>query len=38
MYGSAEYLEIAYNGDRADERLNIGVGINVNIAIEPAGA
>ena len=38
LYGSAGYLEIAYNGDRADTRLNMGIGIIVNVAVEPAGA
>ncbi|MCZ6893890.1 MAG: SAM-dependent chlorinase/fluorinase [Gammaproteobacteria bacterium] len=35
LYGSAGYLEIAYNGDRADTRLNMGIGIIVNVAVEP---
>ena len=35
LFGTAGYLEIAYNGDRADARLNIGVGINVNLTVEP---
>ena len=38
LYGSAGYLEIAYNGDRADTRLNMGIGIIVNVAVEPKGA
>lgn len=31
LYGSSGYLEIAYNGDRADTRLNMGIGIFVNV-------
>jgi len=38
LYGSAGYLEIAYNGDRADTRLSMGIGIIVNVAVEPEGA
>lgn len=34
LYGSAGYLEIAYNGDRADKRLNMGVGIIIQVEIE----
>jgi len=38
LIGSSGYLEIAYNGDRADTRLNLGVGIIVSVAIKPAAA
>jgi S-adenosylmethionine hydrolase len=38
LYGSAGYLEIAYNDDRADRRLNKGIGILVNVEIQPVGA
>lgn len=38
LFGSGGYLEFAYNGDRADKRLNMGVGIIVNVGIEPVGA
>ena len=37
IFGSAGYLEIAYNGDSAGSRLDIGVGILVEVAIDPAG-
>lgn len=37
LYGSAGYLEIAYNGDRADRRLEMGKGIIVTVTIEPNG-
>jgi S-adenosylmethionine hydrolase len=38
LFGSSGYLEIAYNGDRADARLNLGVDIIVSVAIEPSAA
>ena len=38
LYGSAGYLEIAYNGDSAEKRLGMGEGIAVKVAVEPAGA
>jgi len=38
LFGSSGYLEIAYNGDRADTRLNLGVDIIVSVAIEPSAA
>lgn len=38
LYGSAGYLEIAYNGDHAEKRLNMDVEIIVKVVIEPAGA
>jgi hypothetical protein len=38
LFGSSGYLEIAYNSDRADTRLKLGVGILVSVAVEPAGA
>lgn len=38
LFGSSGYLEIAYNGDRADTRLKMGVGILVSVAVEPAQA
>lgn len=31
LYGSSGYLEIAYNNDRADTRLDMGIGIIVNV-------
>lgn len=37
LYGSGGYLEIAYNKDRADKRLNMGVGIIVHVEIESHG-
>jgi len=36
-YGIAGYLEIDYNGDRADKRLNMGVGILVGLEIDVTG-
>lgn len=36
LFGSEGYLEIAYNGDRADKRLKKGVGIIVKVTVEPA--
>ncbi|MFP6583409.1 MAG: SAM-dependent chlorinase/fluorinase [Candidatus Hydrogenedentota bacterium] len=36
LFGSSGYLEIAYNGDRADERLNARIGNNVNVTLESA--
>ena len=38
LYGSSGYLEIAYNGDSAEKRLDMGVGIIVNVAVEPMEA
>lgn len=35
LFGEAGYLEIAYNGDRADQRLGMGVGIAVDVTVEP---
>ena len=32
LFGSSGYLEIAYNGDRADTRLNLGIDIIVSVA------
>ena len=34
LFGSAGYLEIAYNGDRAATRLDMGNGIRVNVFTE----
>lgn len=31
LYGSAGYLEVAYNGDRAHTRLNVGKGVVVKV-------
>lgn len=36
LYGSAGYLEVAYNGDSAEKRLDLGVGIIVKVAVESA--
>lgn len=36
LFGSSGYLEISYNGDRADTRLKMGAGILVSVAIEAA--
>lgn len=36
LYGSAGYLEVAYNGDSAEARLDLGVGIIVKVAVEAA--
>jgi S-adenosylmethionine hydrolase len=36
LFGSSGYLEIAYNGDRADTRLNARIGNNVNVTLESA--
>lgn len=36
LFGSEGYLEIAYNGDRADTRLKKGVDIVVSVYVEPA--
>ncbi len=36
LFGHAGYLEIAFNGDRADKRLNLGAGIRVTVKIKPA--
>lgn len=36
LFGSSGYLEIAYNGDRADKRLNARIGNNVNVTLESA--
>jgi S-adenosyl-L-methionine hydrolase (adenosine-forming) len=38
LIGSSGYLEIAYHGDRADTRLNLGVDILVTVAIKPSAA
>ena len=38
LFGSSDYLEIAYHGDRADTRLKLDVGIIVSVAIEPSVA
>ncbi len=35
LFGSAGYLEIAYNGDRADQRLEYGPGVLVTVSVEP---
>jgi S-adenosylmethionine hydrolase len=35
LIGSSGYLEIAYHGDRADTRLNLGADILVTVAIKP---
>lgn len=35
LYGSSGYLEIAYNGGRAEAILNMGVDIVVEVSIEP---
>lgn len=37
LFGSSDYLEIAYNGDRADDRLSLGKGIAVDIWVDPRG-
>ena len=34
LFGSAGYLEIAYNGDRADKRLEMGPGIIVKLTVK----
>lgn len=34
LIGPAGYLEVAYNGDRANKRLNITVGIAVNVFLQ----
>jgi len=36
LFGSEEYLEIAYNGDRATDRLRMGPGIRVTVEFERA--
>jgi S-adenosylmethionine hydrolase len=36
LLGSAGYLEVAYNGDRADTRLDFGPGIKVRVSVSPA--
>lgn len=38
LFGLSDYLEIAYNEDRADARLGMGKGIIVSVTIEPDGA
>ena len=38
LFGSSGYLEIAYNGDRADTKLKMGVDVLVSVAVEPTGA
>jgi S-adenosylmethionine hydrolase len=38
LIGSSQYLEIAYNGDRADARLHLDVGIAVTVSFDPARA
>jgi S-adenosylmethionine hydrolase len=35
LLGSAGYLEIAFNGDRAENRLQLGCGIKVRVSIDP---
>ncbi len=35
LFGSSGYLEIAYNGDQADKRLNLREGIHVTVDITP---
>lgn len=35
LFGSSGYLEIAYNADRADKRLNLHEGIVVTVNLEP---
>lgn len=37
LVGSAGYVEVAYNNDRADQRLGFGRGIKVRIAVAPRG-
>ena len=34
LYGSSGYLEIAYNGDSAEKRLDMGIGIIVKVQVE----
>lgn len=38
LFGSSGYLEVAYNGDRADTKLNLRHGITVTVNIEPQKA
>jgi S-adenosyl-L-methionine hydrolase (adenosine-forming) len=38
LIGSSGYLEIAYHGDRADARLNLGTDILVTVAVKPSVA
>lgn len=35
VFGSSDYLEVAYNGDRADQRLAIGKGIFLRLWVRP---
>lgn len=35
LFGSGGYMEIAYNGDRADKRLKLGAGIRVTVSVKP---
>jgi len=35
LFGSSGYLEIAYNGDRADTRLNMRHGISIKVHLKP---
>jgi S-adenosylmethionine hydrolase len=35
LIGSAGYLEVAYNNDRADVRLDLSLGIRVTVVVEP---
>jgi S-adenosylmethionine hydrolase len=37
LFGSSGYLEIAYNGDRADKRLGVDLDMLVTVGIEPEG-
>ncbi len=36
VFGSSDYLEVAYNGDRADQRLAIGKGIFLRLWVRPS--
>ncbi len=36
LLGGSGYLEVAYNGDRADSRLDFGPGIKVRVTLAPA--
>jgi len=35
LFGNTGYMEIAFNGDRADTRLKLGKGIRVTVGIKP---
>jgi S-adenosylmethionine hydrolase len=37
LFGSSGYLEVAYNGDQADKRLNLREGIHVTVNVESCG-